>query len=164
MSDGGNCPDCEEQAGVIVGLRNHLGFVLDREADTQRHHNAKIEAQAAEIERLTFELAVASEPSPYCPICGSCGIAGCCGPKRCLYPTTDQDDQIETQAAEIEKLREALEAVWKEATTMRNASKLVGPYPTQPEKNRLWARSMYHAGKRIMEMLKPFRAALGETK
>lgn len=52
MSDGGNCPDCEEQAGVIVGLRNHLGFVLDREADTQRHHNAKIEAQAAEIEKL----------------------------------------------------------------------------------------------------------------
>ena len=47
-----HCPDCEEQAGVIVGLRNHLGFVLDREADTQRHHNAKIEAQAAEIEKL----------------------------------------------------------------------------------------------------------------
>ena len=74
------------------------------------------------------------------------------------------DGAMAAACAEIEKLREALEAVWKEATTMRNASKLVGPYPTQPEKNRLWARSMYHAGKRIMEMLKPIRAALGETK
>ena len=69
-------------------------------------------------------------------------------------------DLIETQAREIERLREALDAVWKEATTMRNASKLVGPYPTNPADNRIWARSMYHAGKRIMEMLKPARAAL----
>lgn len=80
------------------------------------------------------------------------------------HPWEEAKARIEAQAAEIEKLREALEAVWKEATMMRKASKLVGPYPTQPEKNRIWARSMYHAGKRIMEMLKPFRAALGETK
>lgn len=79
--------------------------------DSLSQHCPNCEAQAAEIERLTFELAVASEPSPYCPICGSCGIAGCCGPKRCLYPTTDQDDQIETLEAEIEKLREALEKI-----------------------------------------------------
>ena len=81
-----------------------------------------------------------------------------------LFEVDDANDTMAEAKAEIEKLREALEAVWKEATTMRTASKLVGPYPTQPEKNRLWARSMYHAGKRIMEMLKPIRAALGETK
>lgn len=84
--------------------------------------------------------------------CGRCKLDLCC----CAA--------MEEAKAEIEKLREALEAVWKEATMMRKASKLVGPYPTQPEKNRIWARSMYHAGKRIMEMLKPIRAALGETK
>ena len=69
-------------------------------------------------------------------------------------------DRIEALEAENERLREALDAVWKEATTMRNASKLVGPYPTSPADNRIWARSMYHAGKRIMEMLKAARAAL----
>ena len=72
-------------------------------------------------------------------------------------------DRIEALEAENERLRGALDAVWKEATTMRNASKLVGPYPTNPADNRIWARSMYHAGKRIMEMLKPARAALEGT-
>lgn len=72
-------------------------------------------------------------------------------------------DRIEALEAEVERLRGVLEVVWKEATTMRNASKLVGPYPNEPANNRIWARSMYHAGKRIMEMLKPARAAL-ETK
>ena len=36
--------------------------------------------------------------------------------------------RIEALEAENERLRGALEVVWKEATTMRNASKLVGPY------------------------------------
>ena len=66
----------------------------------------------------------------------------------------------EADKARIAALEGALETVWKEATTMRNASKLVGPYPTEQAKNRIWARSMYHAGKRIMEMLKPARATL----
>jgi hypothetical protein len=42
----------EAQAGVIVGLRAQLHMVLDREADTLCRHDAKVEAQAAEIERL----------------------------------------------------------------------------------------------------------------
>ena len=71
-------------------------------------------------------------------------------------------DRIEALEAENERLREALEVVWKEATTMRNASKLVGPYPKEPANNRVWARSMYHAGKKLHELIKPVRAALGE--
>lgn len=71
-------------------------------------------------------------------------------------------DRIEALEAENERLRGVLEAVWKEATTMRNASKLVGPYPKEPANNRVWARSMYHAGKKLHELIKPIRAALGE--
>ena len=61
----------------------------------------RIEAQAAEIERLKNKLSVETEPSPYCPICGSCGDEGCCGSKRCLYPDTG----IEALKAEIEQWR-----------------------------------------------------------
>ncbi len=50
------------------------------------HLRERIEAQAAEIERLKNKLSVETEPSPYCPICGSCGDEGCCGSKRCMYP------------------------------------------------------------------------------
>jgi hypothetical protein len=49
----------------------------------------RIEAQATEIERLKVQLSVETEPSPYCPICGSCGDEGCCGSKRCLYPAAE---------------------------------------------------------------------------
>jgi len=120
--------------------------------DSLSQHCPNCEAQAAEIERLGSVIDatalhwLALQDKHHVPWEGAI------------------DGAMAAACAEIEKLREALEAVWKEATTMRNASKLVGPYPTQPEKNRLWARSMYHAGKRIMEMLKPIRAALGETK
>jgi len=72
-------------------------------------------------------------------------------------------DRIEAQAAEIERLRGALETAWKHATQMRNASKLVGPYPNDPSAHRVWQRSLYHEGKRLHELLKPIRAALGET-
>lgn len=51
----------------------------------------RIEAQAVEIERLKIQLSVESEPSPYCPICGSCGDEGCCGSKRCMYPAALQE-------------------------------------------------------------------------
>lgn len=71
-------------------------------------------------------------------------------------------DRIEALEAENERLRGVLEAVWKEATTMRNASKLVGPYPKEPANNRVWARSMYHAGRKLHALIKPVRAALGE--
>lgn len=47
-----HCPNCEEQAGVIVGLKAQLHMVLDREADTQCRHDAKVEALEAENERL----------------------------------------------------------------------------------------------------------------
>lgn len=59
----------------------------NRPIPTLPHEAAdRIEAQAAEIEWLKNQLSVETEPSPYCPICGSCGDEGCCGPKRCLYP------------------------------------------------------------------------------
>lgn len=64
----------------------------------------RIEAQAAEIERLKNKLSVETEPSPYCPICGSCGDEGCCGSKRCMYPDTG----IEALEAENKRLREHL--------------------------------------------------------
>ena len=72
-----------------VGVRGMLYRAADR-----------IEAQAAEIERLKNKLSVETEPSPYCPICGSCGDEGCCGSKRCMYPDTG----IEVLEAEIERL------------------------------------------------------------
>jgi hypothetical protein len=51
-----HCPNCEEQAGVIVGLKNQLHMVLEREADTHRRHDAKVDALEAEIERLRAAL------------------------------------------------------------------------------------------------------------
>lgn len=60
------------------------------------------------LEAMVTQLQVDSEPSPYCPICGSCGEDGCCGSKRCLYPDTWMMDRIEALEAEIERLREAL--------------------------------------------------------
>ena len=46
----------EEQAGEIVGLKAKLHMVLDREADTQCRHDAKVEALEAEIERLLEQI------------------------------------------------------------------------------------------------------------
>jgi hypothetical protein len=60
----------------------------------------RIESQAAEIERLKVQLSVETEPSPYCPICGSCGEEGCCGSKRCMYPDTGIEADREQAAAE----------------------------------------------------------------
>ena len=62
----------------------------NRPLPTLPHEAAeRIEAQAAEIERLKVQLSVETEPSPYCPICGSCGDEGCCGSKRCMYPAAE---------------------------------------------------------------------------
>lgn len=66
----------------------------------------RIEAQAAEIERLKNQLSVETEPSPYCPICGSCGDEGCCGSKRCLYPAAEWQTRYK---AGIETAVKALE-------------------------------------------------------
>jgi hypothetical protein len=67
-----HCPNCEEQAGKIVGLRAQLHMVLDREADTHCRHDAKVEAQAAEIERLRDALGIAivlvAAELPYAPM------------------------------------------------------------------------------------------------
>ena len=60
--------------------------------------------------------------------------------------------------AERDRARGALDVAWQEAHKMRNASKLVGPYPNDPAANRLWARSLYHAGKDLATKLKSFRA------
>ena len=67
----------------------------------------RIEAQAAEIERLKNQLSVETEPSPYCPICGSCGDEGCCGSKRCMYPAAEWQAGCE---AGVEAAAKALEA------------------------------------------------------
>jgi predicted RNase H-like nuclease (RuvC/YqgF family) len=45
-----------EAANRIEDLEAQLKTVLDREAETHRRHDAKIEAQAAEIERLEREV------------------------------------------------------------------------------------------------------------
>lgn len=73
-----------------------------------RHDEAVRAPLLAEIERLTIQLEVESEPSPYCPICGSCGEDGCCGPQRCLYPTTEQAAELAKFKALAETLAEAL--------------------------------------------------------
>jgi hypothetical protein len=54
-----HCPNCEAQAGEIVGLKAQLHMVLDREADTHCRHDAKVEALEAEIERLRGALELA---------------------------------------------------------------------------------------------------------
>lgn len=64
----------------------------------------RIEALQAEVTRLKDTLSVETEPSPYCPICGSCGEEGCCGSKRCMYPDTG----IEALEAKNKRLREHL--------------------------------------------------------
>jgi len=46
------------QAAEIEALEAQLKTVLDREAETHRRHDAKIEAQAAESERLRGIVAV----------------------------------------------------------------------------------------------------------
>jgi hypothetical protein len=65
------------------------------------------DALAAEIERLKNKLSVETEPSPYCPICGSCGDEGCCGSKRCMYPASEWQSGYD---AGIEAAINALEA------------------------------------------------------
>ena len=71
------------------------------------------------------------------------------------------------QAAELAKFKAlaetlagALDDVWREATAMRNSSKTVGHYHTDHKMNQTYHRTRYHAGKKIMEMLKPSREAL----
>lgn len=59
-----------------------------------------------------------------------------------------------------QELVEALEIAWAEAHKMRNASKLVGPYPNDPQATRIWARGLYHAGKDLCAKLKPYRDLL----
>ena len=72
-------------------------------------------------------------------------------------------ERIEAFEAENARLRAALEVAWSEAQKMRNASKLVGPYSNDANASRIWSRSLYHAGKDLMDKLRPARQALGET-
>ena len=71
--------------------------------------------------------------------------------------TMQTDPELAKLAA---TLSEALVLAWAEATRMRNAAKLVGPYPNDQAKNAIWQRSLYHEGKRLHEILKPYRQAL----
>lgn len=64
----------------------------------------------------------------------------------------------------VETLAGALDDVWREATAMRNSSKTVGHYHTDHKMNQTYHRTRYHAGKKIMEMLKPSREALRQYK
>jgi hypothetical protein len=57
---------------VIEALEAQLKTVLDREADTHCRHDAKVEAQAAEIDRLRDALGIAivlvAAELPYAPM------------------------------------------------------------------------------------------------
>jgi len=86
----------------------------------------RIEALEAEVERLKDQLSVETEPSPYCPICGSCGEEGCCGSKRCMYPDTG----IETLQADNARLRSAISHIkdsweWWQPDTYDRCSSVV---------------------------------------
>ena len=76
-----------EAADCIEEMERHL--ILS--GKMSKALSERIEALEAEIERLKNQLSVETEPSPYCPICGSCGDEGCCGSKRCLYPAALQE-------------------------------------------------------------------------
>lgn len=69
-----------------------------------------------------------------------------------------KDARIAELEVEVGRLREALNVEWANATRMRNASKLVGPYPNDRAKNQLWVRALYHEGKAAHERMKSFRA------
>ena len=73
-----------------------------------RHRQQATEALQAEVERLKDKLSVETEPSPYCPICGSCGDEGCCGSKRCMYP----DTAIEALRLAVVHYDAALKSSW----------------------------------------------------
>jgi len=73
---------------------------------------------------------------------------------------TTQQAEIAALRAEVARKDEALAVAWKHATKMRKASELVGPYPNDRAKTAIWVRSLYHAGKDLMDAIKPFRAAL----
>ena len=70
----------------------------------------------------------------------------------------------EAAKGERTRMREALEAAWQQSIKMRNAAKVVGPYPNDPAKNKIWQRGMYHAGKDLQDVLKPARAAITAAK
>jgi hypothetical protein len=72
------------------------------------------------------------------------------------------EELIAALVAEVERLREVIEAAWAKATQMRNAASLVGPYSRDHAKNRVWARSLYHEGKELHSIMKPAREALLE--
>ena len=97
----------EREKAVVSDLwEQQKQIALDYLADCNKAAE-HIEAQAAEIERLKNKLSVDTEPSPYCPICGSCGDEGCCGSKRCMYPAAEWQAGYE---AGIEAAANALEA------------------------------------------------------
>jgi len=87
------------------------------------HAHGKCLEAADYIEKLEADISqlqVDSEPSPYCPICGSCGEEGCCGAKRCQYPDTGLTERIAELKAELAKfkaLAETLAGALGEAVT-----------------------------------------------
>lgn len=114
-----------------------------------------------------------------CPFCGGGNIAYVTNGDRewttcddCLSEGPDAATQDEALAAWNRRagqshdagLLAALEAAWQQSVKMRNAAKLVGPYPNDPAKTKIWQRSMYHAGKDLQNVLKPARAAIAAAK
>lgn len=94
----------EREKAVVSDLwEQQKEIALDYLADCNKAAE-RIEALEAEVTRLKDKLSLETEPSPYCPICGSCGDEGCCGSKRCMYPDTG----IEALEAENKRLREHL--------------------------------------------------------
>lgn len=53
---------------------------------------------------------------PYCESCNSCGEPGCCKPTKCLYfknYAKDFQDQIDSLSLEIQKLKNAIQRLYK---------------------------------------------------
>ena len=86
------------------------------------------------------------------------------GDEREAKGRAEQAAELAKFKALAETLAGALDDVWKEATAMRNSSKTVGHYHTDHKLNSVYHRTRYHAGKKIMEMLKPSREALRQYK
>ena len=76
-----------EAADRIEEMDRHLTM----SGNVSKALSERIEALEAEVKRLKDQLSLDTEPSPYCPICGSCGEEGCCGSKRCMYPAALQE-------------------------------------------------------------------------
>lgn len=133
------------------------------------HYCAGCKGREDIIEKLEADitqLQVDSEPSPYCPICGSCGEEGCCGDKRCLYPDTGLTERIaelEADNARLRRDKETLLTFAQAIQTWRSDADSYDRECEQPQRNycedvELMEKAAGYALRRVAE-----RAALQET-